>query len=157
MYRLKRDLYGLEQALRAWNKRINGFLGTIGFIKCIYKHGVYVKTWKNNNIIERIIICLYVDDLLVTSRSEDLISCKRDLLNEFEMRDLRNLIYFLGIEFKQTSCGMVLHKMKYVKDLVKKFGILQSNATITPIGTWLKLKKNWWKGCWSYLILKHCE
>lgn len=46
-------------------------------------------------------ICWYVDDLLVTGSNEDLIAyCKRDLLKEFEMSDLVNLSYFIGIEFK---------------------------------------------------------
>lgn len=43
VYKLRKALYGLKQAPRAWNKRIDGFLSQIGFKKCAFEHGVYVK------------------------------------------------------------------------------------------------------------------
>lgn len=49
IYRLKKSLYGLMQAPRAWNKRINGFLDKIGFVKSISEHGAYMKVQENNN------------------------------------------------------------------------------------------------------------
>ena len=38
-YRLKKVLYDLKQALRTWNKRIDGFLKEVGFKKCVSEHG----------------------------------------------------------------------------------------------------------------------
>jgi len=67
VYRLWKALYGLKQAPRAWNKRIDGFLNQIGFIKCVSEHGVYVRKDNSEGVI---ILCLYVDDLLITSNSE---------------------------------------------------------------------------------------
>lgn len=58
-YRLKKALNGLKQALRAWNKRINGLLKETGFNKCVSEHGVYVKKDANKGMV---ILCLYVDD-----------------------------------------------------------------------------------------------
>ena len=43
VYKLKNALYGLKQAPRAWNKKIDGVLNQIGFEKCIFEHGVYIK------------------------------------------------------------------------------------------------------------------
>ncbi|GAU22960.1 hypothetical protein TSUD_247040 [Trifolium subterraneum] len=40
VYKLHKALYGLKQAPRAWNKRIDKFLGDIGFSKCAIEHGV---------------------------------------------------------------------------------------------------------------------
>lgn len=60
--RLRKALYGLKQDPRAWNKRINKALINMKFIKCISEHGVYVKSGGANIVI----MCLYVDDLLVT-------------------------------------------------------------------------------------------
>ena len=137
MYKLNKALYGLKQAPRAWNKRIDQFFEGIGFMKCISEHGVYVKNAEGS----RIIICLYVDDLLITGNSEKSIeSCKAELMKEFEMNDLGMLSYFLGIEFTQTKSGVIMHQTKYTRDLLKKFNIEQSNPTTTPAETGMKLE-----------------
>ena len=88
------------------------------------------------------IICLYVDDMLVTGSSEELASeFKTQMLSEFEMSDLGELSYFLGIEFIRTKHGTVMHQSKYPFDLLKKFSMLQSNPAGTPSEVGLKLKK----------------
>ncbi|RDX99262.1 hypothetical protein CR513_17699, partial [Mucuna pruriens] len=51
VYKLKKALYGLKQPLRAWNRRI--------------EHGVYVKCWKDSMKSKKLLVCLYVDDLLI--------------------------------------------------------------------------------------------
>ena len=139
VYKLNKALYGLKQAPRAWNKRIDKFFDGIGFMKCISEHGVYVKNTNGS----RIVICLYVDDLLITSSSEECIeSCKAELMKEFEMNDLGKLSYFLGIEFTQTKSGVIMHQTKYARDLLKKFSMEQSNSAITPAETGMKLEHN---------------
>lgn len=53
-----------------------------------------------------IILCLYVDDLLITGRNEGyIIEFKGDLMKEFEMIDLGLMTYFLGIEFHKSEKG----------------------------------------------------
>ncbi|RDX71704.1 putative mitochondrial protein, partial [Mucuna pruriens] len=66
---------------------------------------------------------------------------KEEMMNEFEMSDLGLLSYFLGIEFKMTRYGMVMHKTKYAKDLLKRLNIQQSNPVGTPTEVGLNLKK----------------
>ena len=63
VYKLRKALYGLKQAPRAWNKRIDSFLIEVGFKKCVSEHGVYVKSDARKGVI---ILCLYVDGLLIT-------------------------------------------------------------------------------------------
>jgi len=62
VYKLHKALYGLKQAPRAWNKKTDQVLIQIGFKKCL----VYVQNLSDE---ETIIICLYVDDLLITGNS----------------------------------------------------------------------------------------
>ncbi|GAU30981.1 hypothetical protein TSUD_104950 [Trifolium subterraneum] len=86
VYRLHKALYGLKQAPRAWNKKIDSFLCDIKFVivKCTTEHGVYVRRSSSNNLI---ILCLYVDDLLITGGNEKEISdFKLELMREFEMK-----------------------------------------------------------------------
>ena len=63
MFRLHKALYGLKQAPRARNKRIYSFLIKESFHKCEKEHGIYVR---KNDKEDMIILCLYVDDLLIT-------------------------------------------------------------------------------------------
>ena len=64
--KLRKALYGLKQAPRAWNKKIDKSLINMGYVRCISEHGVYVKSGGGDIVI----LCLYVDDLLVTGNNE---------------------------------------------------------------------------------------
>lgn len=137
VYKLKKALYGLKQAPRAWNKKIDSVLIQIGFSKCISEHGVYVR---GENESDLVILCLYVDDLLITGNNKIGIDKVKQLLkNQFEMTDLGSLSYFLGIEFKETEAGIVMHQSKYATDLLKKFRMTDCNAATTPAETGLAL------------------
>ena len=97
VYILRKTLYGLKQAPRAWNKMIDSFLIEAGFTKCVSAHGVYVNDVESVN---QIILCLYVDDLLITRADKaGTMKVKSKLMQEFEMSDLGNLSYFMGMEF----------------------------------------------------------
>jgi hypothetical protein len=66
VYKLHKALYGLKQAPRAWNKKIDQVLTQIGFEKCLVEFSVYVQKLSDGGTV---IICLYVDDLLITGSS----------------------------------------------------------------------------------------
>ena len=94
--RLKKALYGLKQAPRAW---IDMSLQSIGFEINKADHLLYVKKIDCGLII--IVIC--VDDLIVTRSNKDEIAHVKKVLGaEFDMKDLGELKYFLGIEVVQT-------------------------------------------------------
>jgi hypothetical protein len=94
VYKLHKALYGLKQAPRAWNKKIDSYLVELRFVKCKSEYGVYVQVVAQDITI----ICLYVDDLLVTGSSlENLSKFKELMMKEFEMSDLGKLSYFLGM------------------------------------------------------------
>ncbi|CAO2841229.1 unnamed protein product [Amaranthus hypochondriacus] len=103
VYRLKKALYGLKQAPRTWYTRIDSVFAKLGFEKCPYEHTLYVK--KNNNKI--LIVCLYVDDLIYTGSDSQMIEeFKKQMKHEFDMTDIGNMNYYLGIEVDQTKDGI---------------------------------------------------
>ncbi|CAL9000331.1 unnamed protein product [Prunus brigantina] len=55
------------------------------------------------------------------------------LSQEFEMKDLGALKYFLGIEVARSKIGIFLSQMKYVMDLLIETGMLGCKPTDTPI------------------------
>ncbi|CAJ2638397.1 unnamed protein product [Trifolium pratense] len=137
--KLKKASYGLKQAPRAWNKRINGFLAKLGFTKCKSEYGVYVQ----NSMFSIILICLYVDDLLITgSDTVKIKEFKIVMMTEFEMTDLGSVSYFLGIEFLRTTRGLMLHQRKCGGEILKRFKMTDCIPVITPMEANLRLEKN---------------
>jgi hypothetical protein len=55
--------------------------------------------------------------------------------NEFEMSMIGELSYFLGLQIKQLKNGTFVSQGKYIKDMFKKFGMTDSKAISTPMGT----------------------
>jgi hypothetical protein len=92
--RLKKALYRLKQAPRAWYGRIDGFLTSLGFIKSKVDCNLYFKVMND----EPVILLLYVDDLFLTGEEKLITDCKKKLAAKFEMKDLGLMHYFLGLE-----------------------------------------------------------
>ena len=101
--RLRKALYGLRQAPRAWNAKLDNFLKSLGFQKCPLEHAVYTR-WKENKIQ---IVGVYVDGLIIVGSSkDDILSFNQQMEKLFEMSDLGFLPYYLGIEVKQDVDGI---------------------------------------------------
>jgi len=139
VYRLKKTLYGLNQAPRAWNARIYGYLHQNSFTKCPYEHAIYMKMSHQGKFL---IICLYVDDLLyIGSNAEMLTEFKEAMFNEFEMTNNRLMSYFLGIEVKQRQNGIFISQKKYMKEILEKFKMSNCNPVNTSIATGMKVSR----------------
>ena len=87
-----------------------------------------------------VMLCLYVDDLLVTGDSKQEIDrFKKEMMDEFEMSDIGRIAYFLGMEFVTTKSGIFLHQKKYATDILKRFNMLDCNSATTPCEPGIKL------------------
>jgi hypothetical protein len=91
--RLKRALYGMKQAPRAWYTRIDSYFTGLGITKSEADENLYQFVVEGKILI----IVLYVDDLILTGDEKLIHSCNEDLAKEFEMKDLGLLHYFLGL------------------------------------------------------------
>jgi len=60
---------------------------------------------------------------------------------EFEMTDMGLLRYFLGIEVEQNQNGIFISQAQYVNEVLERFNMQESKATITPTVMGLKLSK----------------
>jgi hypothetical protein len=54
---------------------------------------------------------------------------------EFEMSMIRELSFFLGLQIKQLKDGIFISQSKYLKDMLKKFGLENANPIKTPMAT----------------------
>ncbi|KAL9273928.1 Retrovirus-related Pol polyprotein from transposon TNT 1-94-like protein [Drosera capensis] len=97
VYRLSKTLYGLRQAPRAWNTRLDKRLKKLGFMRCAQEQAIYTRGEGDAALI----VGVYVDDLIVTGgNTREVKSFKKQMMTEFEMSDLGLLSYYLGIEVK---------------------------------------------------------
>uniref|UniRef100_A0AAV1U3A9 Reverse transcriptase Ty1/copia-type domain-containing protein n=1 Tax=Peronospora matthiolae TaxID=2874970 RepID=A0AAV1U3A9_9STRA len=138
--KLQRSLYGLKQSPRMWNKTIDEFMIKIGLKKCESDHCIYVKRDEQRMIF----VALYVDDLIIASSSNKSPREAKSALSErFEMTDMGKLKFFLGIEIERAESGgtLSLRQSKFAKDILEKFGMLNSNSVRSPQDPGLKLTK----------------
>ena len=85
---------------------------------------------------------IYVDDIVFDSTNKTKVDEFVSVMSsEFEMSMVGELNYFLGMQVKQTSMGIMLSQSKYVKNLVKRFGLENGKDFETPMSTTLKLDK----------------
>ena len=84
-----------------------------------------------------IFVLIYVDDIIVTSSSNEAITALlKDLNSEFALKDLGDLQYFLGIEVKRNKeGGLHLSQEKYASDLLNKAGLQGCKPSPTPLSS----------------------
>ena len=90
-----------------------------------------------------LLLIVYVDDLVITGSNSSLIDkIKRSLLKEFDMKDLGQLHYCLGIEVWRNENSLFLTQAKYVKELLEKSEMMDSKPLPTPMEVNEKLTTN---------------
>jgi hypothetical protein len=82
----------------------------------------------------KIYLLVYVDDIVVAnSSSQAVATLLRDLGNEFALKDLGELSYFLGIEVSKLKDGVLLSQEKYTRDVIHMLGMQNCNSSSTPL------------------------
>jgi len=97
---------------------------------------------KRNHQGEFLIIYFYVDDLLYTESSAEMLAeFKGVMFNKFEMTDNGLISYLLGIEVKQQQDEIFIFQKKYIKEILEKFKMSNCNPMNTLIATGMKLSR----------------
>jgi hypothetical protein len=133
--RLKKSLYILKQAPRAWYGGIDRFLSSLGFTKSKVDSNLYLKVIND----EPVILLLYVDDLFLTREEKLITECKKRLASGFEMKYLGLMHYFLGLEVWQSLERIFLNQGNYAVEILKRFNMLECKSMNTPMEAKLKL------------------
>ncbi|KAI9200548.1 hypothetical protein LWI28_009701 [Acer negundo] len=109
-----------------------------GFQRSQNEHTLYVL--RRGAVI--LIVSVYVDDLIFTGNDENMIQqFKDDMMNIYEMSDLGQLHYFLGIEVSQMKNEIFISQRKYTENILKKFNLMGCNSVDIPLIANEKLKK----------------
>ena len=130
--RLNKFLYGLKQALRAWNSKIvTQYLHKIGFNASQSDTSLFIRRGQTSLIC----ILLYVDDLVIIGVDlSEVCHVKTQLLTAFEtLKDLGIRHYFLGIQVIHTPDGILLTQRHYAVTMLFRFGMTNSQVVSTPL------------------------
>ncbi|GKB94911.1 zinc finger, CCHC-type containing protein [Tanacetum coccineum] len=112
--KLIKSLYGLKQAPKKFDKSGKG-----------------------------VIICLYVDDMLIFGTDKVQVDLKKEFLSSrFSMKDMGETDVILGIRIKHESNGIAISQSHYIKKVLNKFNYYDCTPVSTPIDTSEKLMPN---------------
>ena len=134
--KLDKALYGLKQAPRVWYSRLSAKMQTLGFVPSKSDTSLFIYNKCNTHIF----VLIYVDDIIVTSSSDEAVTALlKDLGSKFALKDLGDLNFFLGIEVTKNKDGIVLSQEKYATDLLKRVGMQNCKPSPTPLSSSEKL------------------
>ena len=109
-----------------------------GYVQGQANHTMFCRHSVNG---KKSILIVYVDDMSITGDdTQEINNLKERLKAEFEIKDLGNLRYFLGIEVVRSKNGIFISQRKYTLDLLAETGKLRCKPTGTPLDLSWKVK-----------------
>jgi transposase InsO family protein len=130
--KLKKSIYGLKQASRQWYYKFHQVIISYGFEMNLVDDCIYHKFSGSKYIF----LVLYVDDILLASNDIDLLhETKRFLARNFEMKDLGDASFVLGIQIhRDRSRGILgLSQKSYIEKVLKRYGMQDCKPGDTPV------------------------
>jgi len=137
-WRLKKPLYGVKQAGWQWKAKLDDIMRPLGFEKSQADDCLYILREKGEIVM---LVLMYVDDMAVTGKSiEKVQGFKTALSHEFEISDLGELKYILGIQIMRNRevRTISMNQTAYIHQILARFGM----SECAPISTPLTVKHN---------------
>ena len=132
VYKLQKYLYGLKQSGSNWNNALHTYLLGENFQQSLADPCVYHK----NESESKVIVIVWVDDIIIGASNEALLNnVKSALNNRFKMKDMGQLAWFLGIEFKcngDHGDSIEMNQTKYLEKLLRRFNMADCKPKVTP-------------------------
>ncbi|GJV43990.1 retrovirus-related pol polyprotein from transposon TNT 1-94 [Tanacetum coccineum] len=118
MYRLKKALYRLKQAPRAWYDLLSKFLLSQKFSKGVVNPTLFTRK-EGKDIL---MVQIYVDDIIFASSNPSLCDTFADIMTSgFKMSMMGKMSFFLGLQISQSLRGIFINQSKYAHEIIKKF------------------------------------
>ncbi|GJX04760.1 zinc finger, CCHC-type containing protein [Tanacetum coccineum] len=138
--KLIKSLYGLKQAPKQWHQKFDEVVLSNGYLlnqadKCVYS--------KFDASGKGVIICLYVDDMLIFGTDQVQVDLTKEFLSSrFSMKDMGEADVILGIRIKHESNGIAISQSHYIEKVLRKFSYSDCTPVSTPLDTCEKLMPN---------------
>ena len=137
--KLKRSIYGLKQSPRCWNSALDNQLKKMGFVQAKGDSCLYMASEG-----EMFMVAVYVDDIILAGKSNKRIAeVKQNLAKQFQVKDIGELHYFLGLKVVQDkeSGGVHIGQPAYAEKVLQQFGMEKAKTVTTPVDASVKLIK----------------
>lgn len=139
--KLKKAIYGLRQAPRAWYLRLKAEMEKLGWTVSEADPALFFRKESDGTYFSLV----YVDDIEMAAPkgSERIEDLKRELKGIFDIRDLGESTYFLGMEIeRKRDQGLVkLTQKKLTGEILRRFGMDQARGRSVPLGQETKLTR----------------
>lgn len=90
----------------------------------------------------RIFSLIYVDDIILTGSSNNVLSqLIATLSHDFPIKDLGNLNFFLGVEVIRTAKGLLLSQQRYISDLLHRTKMTHTKPVHSSMSSSTSLSK----------------
>ena len=127
---LRCALYGLKQAPQAWFAKFSSTIFRLGYITSLYDSTLFLRRTDKCTIL----LLLYVDDMIITRDDlNDIQELKDFLSQQFEMKVLGHLSYFLGLEITHFIDGLYITQAKYTSKLLSRVRLTDGKTVDTPV------------------------
>jgi hypothetical protein len=127
--KLIKSLYGLKQSGRMWFQRLTKYLLKCGFQTNEICPCIFIKR-KGDSFV---LIAIYVDDLNIIGTDDACQEAATTLELEFEMKDLGETSFCLGIQLTKVVGGRIMHQTTYTQKLLLKFKMNDCKPVKTPM------------------------
>jgi ATP-binding cassette subfamily B (MDR/TAP) protein 1 len=139
--KLKKSLYGLQQAPRQWYMKFESIMGEQGYKRCSSDHCVFIHRFSGDDYI---ILLIYVDDILIVGKNVSRIArLNKELSKSFAMKDLGPVKCILDMRFERDrkSNKLYLSRDKYIEKVLRKFRMDEAREVDCPLAAPFKLSK----------------
>lgn len=117
--KLNKSIYGLKQASRIWNIKLDNVLKSLGLKQSNADPCIYFNL-EGNKIL---IIAVYVDDLLIFTNNQPMkLKLKSNLKKKFKMKDMGQARFCLGLQItRDRKRGKIwLDQRQYIGEILEK-------------------------------------
>nr|GEY18067.1 retrovirus-related Pol polyprotein from transposon TNT 1-94 [Tanacetum cinerariifolium] len=130
VYKLKKALYWLKQAPRAWYDMLSSFLISQEFSKGSVDPTLFI--CRNGNDI--LLVQIYVDDIIFAASTPELCDLFAKIMClKFKMSLMGKNSFFLGLQISQSPRGIFINQSKYAFESLKKYGFESCDLVDTPM------------------------
>ena len=138
--KLHKSIYGLKQALRSWKKCFDQVIKSFGFDQNEEEPCVYRKM--KDDIV--VFLILYVEDILLIGNDFEMLSkVKIQLATQFQMKDLGEVQYVLGIKIiRGRKNKIALSQENYIDSILSKYNMQDSKKGFTPFRYGINLSQD---------------
>ncbi|GKV43245.1 hypothetical protein SLEP1_g50561 [Rubroshorea leprosula] len=128
--KLRKSIYGLKRAPRAWFNELKSFIISQGFSQSKSDSSLFIlhkgSTW--------IYFLIYVDDIIITRSDSSTVQSLIQIMGaRFSLKDLGPLNFFLGVEAIPTAAGLFLSQHRYITDLLQQYNMHEVKPVPTSL------------------------